>query len=92
MREVLRSPESMTVSELAAASAPFYTEHATFAALDALLYSQTPVTATTSQTLAGYYIAWQEKRRTYEKEKREAQRAARREERKQARRSERKEL
>ena len=92
MREVLRSPESMTVSELAAASAPFYTEHATFAALDALLYSQTPVTATTSQTLAGDYVAWQEKRRTYEKEKREAQRAARREERKQARRSERKEL
>ena len=79
MRKILKKPDSTTVNEVAAASAPFFDEPELYAALDRKLYSTEPA-ASPAET-AEAYIRWQEAQKQYAKEQkrlaREQRRAAR---------------
>lgn len=76
MRQQLRLPDSVTVAELAAASAPFTTRTELFAGLDTLLYSHKAGEDFTGM-LAGEYIRWQADRSVYEKEQKRLRRQQR---------------
>ncbi|MBQ2597955.1 MAG: transglutaminase domain-containing protein, partial [Oscillospiraceae bacterium] len=79
MRKILKMPDSTTVNEVAAASAPFFDEPELYAALDRKLYSTEPA-ASPAET-AEAYIRWQEAQKQYAKEQKRLAREQRRAER-----------
>ena len=79
MRKILKMPDSTTVNEVAAASAPFFDEQALYAALDRKLYSTEPA-ASPAET-AEAYIRWQAAQKQYAKEQKRLAREQRRAER-----------
>ncbi len=76
MRWQLRLPDSVTVEELAAASAPFTTRMDLFEKLDMLLYSHVSGEELVGM-LAEAYVQWQADRTTYEKEQKRLRRQQR---------------
>lgn len=78
MRQQLHLTESVTVTELAEQSAPFFQKEVLFRELDALLYQPDMTAEPQREELAEAYIWWQTERKQYEKEQRKKKREKRR--------------